>query len=178
MRLCGLYARGSLEVDQLLVSCSLVVFQRQGDPAGTARIRTMHCTAAVAEMRHCLPLGHSGNTSPFRPSIAVRMQDNTLLDASQTPLFAEMPSADAFPDFHKIRKQVPLGWQSLQNAFETATDGQTSPALTTRFELRPFVVQPSIWPINIVSRETRNIRLRTAGFPKQLKEVAGSPVAW
>ena len=131
MRLCDPYARSSLEVDQLLVPCSLVVFQRQGDPAGTARIRTMHCTAAVAKMRHCLPLGHSGNTSPFRPTIAIRMQDNAPLDASQTPLFAEMPSADGFRYSHKIRKQVPLGWQSLQNAFETATDSQTSPALTT-----------------------------------------------
>ena len=59
------------------------------------------------------------------------MQDNTLLDASQTPLFAEMPSPDAFPECHKIREQKPVGWQSFQNAFETAADGQTSPALTT-----------------------------------------------
>jgi hypothetical protein len=32
------------------------------------------------------------------------MQDNTLLDASQTPLFAEMPSPDGFLDCHKIWK--------------------------------------------------------------------------
>jgi hypothetical protein len=58
------------------------------------------------------------------------MQDNTLLDLSQTPLFAEMPSADGFRYFHKIWKQVALGWQSFQNACETTTDGQTSPTLT------------------------------------------------
>ena len=132
VRLCGLYARGgSLEVDQLLVPFSLVVFERQGDPVGIPRICAVHRSAAVAEMRHCLPLGHSSDTSPFRPSIAVRMQDNTLLDASQTPFFAEMPSTDGFPDCHKIRKQESLGGQSFENAFETATDGQASPALTT-----------------------------------------------
>jgi hypothetical protein len=42
-RLCGLYARGgALEVDQLLVPCSLVVFERQGDPLGIPRICAVH----------------------------------------------------------------------------------------------------------------------------------------
>ena len=110
-------------------SIQLVVLQRQGDPVRIPRIRTMHCTAAVAEVRHRFALGHARSFRALRPRVAIGMQANPSRDSRRTPTLPKDSGAPAFLEFHKLRKKKPLVRELLQNGLHTRPNGIVQPVI-------------------------------------------------
>ena len=102
---------GVLEVDQLLVSCRLVVFQRQCDPVDIPRICAVHRSAAVAKVNATMA-GCDGRSerSNLSWSPASRWKERAVGNGAGRRPARLPPSAPAFSK-QPSRNKLPLAFR-------------------------------------------------------------------